>query len=86
MDDFSLYQWLILGLLSFIALAIAGGVTGTRHDLQASADRIVEALQGIRQEVEDTTSRLKLLQNDAWDIRMRFKKHYPAPGDKESLF
>ena len=86
MDDFSLYQWLILGLLLFIALAIAGGVTGTRHDLSASADRIVEALQGIRQEVEDTAFQLKLLQNDASDIRMRLKKHYPAPGDKESLF
>ena len=86
MDDFSLYQWLVLGLLSFIALSMATGVTGTRHDLQASADRIVEALQGIRHEVEDTTSQLKLLQDDAWDIRMRFKKHYPTGSEFGSKF
>ena len=56
MDDFSLYQWLVLGLLSIIALC-AGIITlmlgfGLDSNMEMRTRRLESALGRVRDEVE----------------------------------
>ncbi len=44
MDDFSLYQWLVLGLLSIIALSAVALVFGLDRSLEAMTRRLESAL------------------------------------------
>ena len=56
MDDFSLYQWLVLGLLSIIAMCTAGVAYGLDHSLEAMTRRLEAALGKVRQEIENLAS------------------------------
>ena len=51
MADFSLYQWLVLGLLSLIAFLIWAVGTGIERDLKDVTQRIEMAVETIRQEI-----------------------------------
>lgn len=52
MDDFSLYQWLVLGLLSLIAFLIWAVGMGIDHNLRIMVQRLERALAEIREETE----------------------------------
>ena len=57
MDDLSLYQWLVLGLLSIIALCAAVVVLGLDRSLETITRRLEVALGKVRQEIEKETER-----------------------------
>jgi len=50
MDDFTLYQWLVLGLLSLIAFLIWAVGTGISSDLNHHTERLERALAEGREE------------------------------------
>lgn len=52
MDDFSLYQWLVLGLLSIIAICALVIVYGLDRSLEAMTRRLETALGEARHRVE----------------------------------
>ena len=52
MDDFSLYQWIVLGLLSLIAFLIWAVGTGIASDLNHHTQRIEDALANLRAETD----------------------------------
>ena len=47
MDDFSLYQWLVLGLLSIIAVCALVGVYGLDRSLEQMTKRLENAIHGV---------------------------------------
>ena len=49
MDDFTLYQWLVLGLLSLIAFLIWAVGTGISSDLNHHIERLEGALADLRE-------------------------------------
>ena len=51
MDDFSLFQWLVLGLLSVIALLVAAICFGLDRSLEAMTQRIEFALMDVCNEI-----------------------------------
>ncbi|MBL6935045.1 MAG: hypothetical protein ISR48_06485 [Alphaproteobacteria bacterium] len=51
MDDFSLYQWLVLGLLSVIAILLWAIATGLDRSLEAMTQRIELALADVHDEI-----------------------------------
>ncbi len=51
MEDFSIYQWLVLGLLSLISILIWAVGVSIERDLKDVTRRIETALEGIRQEI-----------------------------------
>lgn len=53
MDDFSLYQWLVLGLLSVIAFCAAVIAFGLDRSLEAMTRRLEAALSEVHQEIEN---------------------------------
>ena len=59
MDDFSLYQWLVLGLLSIIALSAVALVFGLDRSLEAMTRRIEAALGEVHYEIENWTSNMR---------------------------
>ena len=56
MDDFSLYQWLVLGLLFIIALCAIIIAFGLDRSLEAMTRRLEAALGEVRQEIENLAS------------------------------
>ncbi len=52
MDDISLYQWLVLGLLSIIALCALVVVYGLDRSLEAMTKRLENAISGLRKRDE----------------------------------
>ena len=56
MDDLSLYQWLVLGLLSIIALCAVAVAYGLDRSLEAMTRRLEAALGEVHQEIENLTS------------------------------
>ncbi len=52
MDDFSLYQWLVLGLLSIIALCALGLAFGLERSLEAMTQRLETALEDVANRIE----------------------------------
>ncbi len=61
MDDLSLYQWLVLGLLSIIALCAVAVAYGLDRSLEAMTQRLEIALADLRQHVEETASEIRSL-------------------------
>ncbi len=59
MDDLSLYQWLVLALLSIIALCTVVIVYGLDRSLEAMTRRLEAALGEVRQEIENWTSDMR---------------------------
>lgn len=55
MDDFSLYQWLVLGMLSAITLCVGVIVFGLDRSLEAMTRRLESALERVREEIEKST-------------------------------
>ena len=53
MDDLSHYQWLVLGLLSIIALCAISVAYGLDHSLEPMTRRLEAALGKVRQEIEN---------------------------------
>ncbi len=53
MDDLSLYQWLVLGLLSIIALCAVAVAYGLDRSLEAMTRRLEAALSEVHQEIEN---------------------------------
>ena len=49
MDEFSLYQWLVLGLLALIAFLIWAVGTGVEKDLQDMTRRLESAIGRVRE-------------------------------------
>ena len=66
MDDFSLYQWLVLGMLAAVTLCV--GViafsSGLDRSLEDVTRRLESALGRVRKEVEKGTSEIELLLRD----------------------
>ncbi len=52
MDDLSLYQWLVLGLLSIIAFCAAVIAFGLDRSLEAMTRRLEAALGEVSREIE----------------------------------
>jgi len=52
MDDFSLYQWLVLGLLSVIAICAFWVAIGLYHSLEVMTQRLEGPLKDVRRELE----------------------------------
>ena len=50
MDDFSLYQWLVLALLSVIVLMIWAAGTSIERNLERNTERLESALAELRDE------------------------------------
>ena len=61
MDDFSLYQWLVLGMLSVVALCAVVVVYGLDRSLEAMTGRLERALERVYEEVEKSTIEIRLL-------------------------
>ncbi len=61
MDDLSLYQWLVLGLLSIIALCTVAVAYGLDRSLEAMTLRLESALGNVRRCAEETASEIRLL-------------------------
>lgn len=59
MDDFSHYQWLVLGLLSIIALSTMVIVFGLDRSLEAMTRRLEAALGEVHQEIENLASDMR---------------------------
>ena len=59
MDDLSLYQWLVLGLLSIIALCAVVVAYGLDRSLEAMTQRLEAALGEVRQEIENLASDMR---------------------------
>ena len=59
MDDFSLYQKLVLGLLSIIALCALALVYGLDRSFEGMTLRLEAALGEVRQEIENWTSDMR---------------------------
>ena len=59
MDDLSFYQWLVLGLLSIIALCAVVVAYGLDRSLEAMTQRLEAALGEVRQEIENLASDMR---------------------------
>ena len=53
MDDLSLYQWMVLGLLSIIALCALVVVYGLDRSLEAMTKRLENAINSLRKRDEE---------------------------------
>jgi hypothetical protein len=53
MGEFSFFQWLVLGLLSIIALCAVAVACGLGRSLEAMTRRLEAALGEIRREIEN---------------------------------
>ena len=59
MDDFSLFQWLVLGMLAAVTFC-AGVITfGLDSSLDAMIRRLESALERVSKEIEKSTSEIK---------------------------
>ena len=57
MGDFSLYQWLVLGLLSIIALGTMAVACGLGRTLESMTRRLEAALGEVRREIAEIEQR-----------------------------